>query len=531
MSRRHTSNPFLLRLSRALVVAFSISLMATALAPGLATAQDGAPARDLEHEWQLLTYRLDGKMVPVPAGIGATLLLFGGEDAWGGAACSSYKTRYQLEGANLFIDATEPDFVECDVASREFDDVFYDLLWKTASFTLTDSILRLRDEIGDLTMVLTRARIDQDATAARWNLARIGSADGSIEPVIVGLSPWLEFLRGGSVVGSLGCGRFLGTYATNDGTVDISDVQYRLIDCPTDSAAAQAEKIVATLDEIATYEVLPAGLRLQDANGITRLALTPVLDLAGRTWTPTVIYDDRGNPIAEGNELSTSAVQFQAQDATGGTICRPFTARGLRSGLALTIGEFKFAKGTEPCRKAKRGEEVNPRAVERFFKNALLAAASHALRGSELELDDVDGNTLMRLEPQAELVGPTWVVTGLGRQRKEPTGKVPMTATFTDAGLVLGETGVVAAGGRPTTYIADYVTPQATRIIIEGIDAGGFCNNPRRQKRDDCKEEKSFLNLLRQADRYIARETALWLYRGTDFIMRLEPEYLVADEE
>ena len=531
MSRRHTSNPFLRRLSRSLVVALSVTLMITALAPGLATAQDGVCARDLEHEWQMLTYRLDGEMVPVPAGIGATLLLFGGEDAWGGAACSSYKTEYVLEGKNLFVDATAPDFVECDVASREFDDAFYDLLSQTASFTLTDSILRLRDEIGDLTMVFTRAQIDQDPTAARWDLARIGSADGSIEPVIIGLSPWLEFLRGGSVVGSLGCGAFLGKYATNDGTVDISDVQYRLFGCPTDSATAQAEKIISTLDEIATYEVLPAGLRLQDTNGVTRLALTPVLELAARTWTPTVIYDDRGNPVAEGNELSTSAVKLQAQDADGGTICRPFTARGLRSGLALTIGNFEFAKNTKPCRKAKAGEEVTPRAVEQFFKNALLAAASHALRGSELEFNDVDGNTLMRLEPQAELVGPTWVVTRLGRQGKKPTGDLPLTATFTDAGLVLGDTGVVAAGNRPNTYLADYVTPQATRLRIEGIDVGGFCNNAKRKKRADCKQEKAFLNLLGQADRYIARETDLRLYRGTDFIMRLEPEYLVADEE
>lgn len=524
-SRRHTSDPRRLRLPRALAAALSVALAVGALSPGLASAQDNV--RDLEYEWQLLTYRQGGELVPVPAGVGATLLLFNGEDAWGGAACSSYKTKYSPQGKNLFIDPTAPEYVECDPASREFDDVFYELLADTASYDLQGSILRLRNEIDEPTMVLTRARIDDDPTAARWDLARIGGADGSVEPVIVGLNPWVEFLRGGSVVGNTGCGSFLGRYATNDGTIEISDVQSRL-SCPTPAATAQAEKIIATLDEIAGYEVLPAGLRLRDANGVTRLALTPVLDLAARTWTPTVIYDDKGNPVAEGDALSTSAVQFQAQKANGGSICRPFTANGLRAGLALNVGQPKW-QGPK-CRKPRESDPVNLRRIEQLFKNALLATASHALRGSELELKDVDGNTLMRLEPQAELVGPEWVVTKLDRRLKDPIGDLPLTARFTDDGLVLGETGVRVAGS-PNGYLADYDTPQATRIDIKNIDVSPFCS--KRKNRKDCQQEQTFLRLLDEADRYIITKTGdfLRLYRGTDVIMRLDPDYLVATEE
>ena len=529
MSRRHTSNPFFRRFSRALVAALSVSLLVTALAPGLASAQ--ADERALEHEWQLLTYRdparIGGALEPVPAGIGATLLLFGGEDAWGEAACGSYETKYDVQGTNLFIDPTDPEFVDCDSASRDFDDIFYDLLWETASFSLTNSILVLNDNVGDRLMAFTRASIDEDPTAARWDLARIGGEDGSVEPVIVGLDPWIEFLRGGSIVGSTGCGSFLGKYSTDDGTIDVTDVRYRLDAC-TDGANAQAERIITTLDEIAAFEVLPAGLRLQDANGVTRLALTPVIELDARTWTPTIIYDDSGGVVAEGNELSTSAVKLQAQKADGGSICRPFTARGLRSGLALNVGNLKFQLD-KPCRKPKKDEEVDQPAIEAAFVEALGATASHALRGSELEFKDVDGNTLMRLEPQAELIGPTWVAVWLGRARNEIIGDRPLTATFTDAELVLGETGVVR-NGTTNSYLADFVTPQATRIKISNVEAAGFCRG-NQAKKPICKQEKAFLTLLEQADRYIARETDLRLYRGTDAIMRLVPEHLVALDE
>ena len=535
MSRRHTSNPLFLRLARAVVVALSLALVAGATLPGLASAQNDVQDRDLEHEWQLLTYRAPGGtdaaasvLQPVPAGIGATLLLFGGEDAWGDAACSSYVTKYGAQSRNLFIDPTEPTYVECDPASREFDDVFYDLLWDTASFTLSGSILVLKDAIGDQLMAFTRAKIDEDPTAARWDLTRIGGADGSVEPVIVGLNPWIEFLRGGSIVGKTGCGSFFGKYGTNDGTMDITDVRYRLYaGCP-DGAVAQAQKIITTLDEISAFQVLPAGLRLQDDSGTTRLALTPVIDLDSRTWTPTAIYDESGKVVREGLELSTSAVKLHGRTANGGSICRPFTATGVRAGLALNIIGIKPIG--KACKKAKNENAVNQPAVERDFINALKATASHALRGSELEFKDVDGSTVMRLQPQAELIGPTWVVDWLGRGRDKVVGANALTATFTDAGLVLGETGVVR-NGITASYLADFATPQATRIRIDGIDSDNFCSAKQKKSKPICKQEQTFLTLLSQADRYIAQDDSLKLYRGTDDILRLVPEHLLVDDE
>lgn len=535
MSRRHASS--LHSHLRLLVVALSLALLAGVAVPGSAFAQGSDRTRALEHEWQVLTYRSAGAsaatsdLEPVPAGVGATLLLFGQKFALGDAACSSYETTYNVQGKNLFIDPAEPEYVECDPASRAFDEVFYELLQSTASFELTSSLLVLKDSIGEHLMAFTRARIDEDPTAARWDLARIGEADGSVEPVIAGLNPWIEFLRGGSVVGNTGCGSFFGSYATDDGTIDISDVRYRLVAC-ADGPYAQAEKIIATLDDIARFQVLPAGLRLQDENGTTRLALTPVIELNARTWTPTAIFDGRDNVVYEGQVLSTSAVKLQADDADGGTICGPFEAKATRDGLALSIRNPKLVdrkKSSQICKTPKNPNKVDLPAVENAFLDALKATASHALRGSELEFKDVDGNTVMRLEPQAELIGPTWVVDWLGRRSDKPVGNEPLTATFTDSGLVLGETGVVR-NGMTNFYEAYFDTPQATRIRVEDVSANEFCRGKQKQ-RPICKQEASFLTLLGEADRYIAREGDLKLYRGTDAIMSLVPDYLITNEE
>ena len=525
MSRRHTSKYHPRRLWRALGVAMASAVIVTAALAGPAAAQKGVQDLDLEHEWQLLSYRTNGELEPVPAGIGATLLLFGGEDAWGDAACSSYQTSYSVEAQNLFIDPTQPEYVECDPASREFDSAFYDLLANVSSYNLTGSMLIVKDALGHQLMVLTRAKIDDDPTASRWSLARIGGADGSVEPVIDGLGPWMEFLPGGSLVGNTGCGSFIGKYATNEGTMDITDVHYRLGSSCTDAAHAQAQGTIDSLTEIAGFDVLPAGLRLKDAADVTRLAFSPDLELAGRTWTPTVIFDGGGNVLREGRPLSTSAIKLSAKSADGRTICRPYTANGIRAGLALNV-IFKSFQG-DPCKASKKPGQVDVPAVEKDFVQALKATASHALRGTELEFKDVDGNTLMLLQPQAELVGPTWQVQWLGRDHQEVTG-LPLTATFTDNGLVSGDTGVM----RPdldfvNAFLAEFKTPQATRLEITNIEAGSYCANKKRAKTEACKQEKRFLDLLGQADGYIAREEDLKLLRGTDTIMQLVPQHAV----
>ena len=266
--RRHT--PAIADLSfRPLTALILALLLLAALLPSTVAAQAGSiTAKDIRAEWQLLTQQdASGRMEDIPAGVGATMLLFSGA-ASGEGACSTYDSIYSNSDNLLFVsvdpaDPAQVQWRDCDPTSRAFDEAFYANLARIESISRADSLLVVRDAIGDALMIFTRAEIDNDPTASRWSLARIGGADGSVEPVIQGLDPWMEFLRGGSVVGSTGCGSFLGKYATNEGRIDITDVAYRLGSC-TDGARAQAEKILATLEEITDFQVRPAGLALED---------------------------------------------------------------------------------------------------------------------------------------------------------------------------------------------------------------------------------------------------------------------------
>ena len=315
--------------------------------------------------------------------------------------------------------------------------------------------------------------------------------------------------------------------------MDISDVRYRLRDCP-ETSLDQAERTVATLAEITNFEVRPAGLVLQDENRTMRLALTPDIRLDRRIWTPTAIYDPEDGPNAQpayqGAELSTSAVRFAVTKADGSTACRPFRAESLRSGLALNVDADSVKYDAKKCVDYKNTKTVNEREIESAFMNALFATASHALRGSELELKDVDGNTLMRLEPQADLVGPTWVVTRLGKKTmKEPVGSIPITVTFDEIGLVFGETGAGTASD-PNFYSAFYELPAATRVDVEEIDVnrdveGRACKKGSKRKATPvCKQEVQLLELLSEVDTYTVKAGVLKLNIGSRTVIRLEPE-------
>ena len=457
MSRRHTPHPDQLRSARVLGSVLLLIVLVTAAWSAPASAQDGrGSGQDIERRWQLLSYRnLEDKTETAPAGVAATLDMFS-NDARGEVACSSYGTSYQAAADTLSFTEPAIDRFDCDPASEAFDEAFYRNLANTTSFTVSDSIMTLRDVVNKPLMTLTRAVIDNDPTVARWELTRLGSVDGSIEPVIQGLDPWLEFTRGGRVYGDTGCGKFYAWYSTNDGTIEIRDVAARLGVCATESARRQAEQFVGNLSEITDFEVLPAGMALRDEAGTIRLALAPDIALGELIWTPIEILTPDGETIYPEAQLNTSAVQFAGNATTGASICRPFEGGIVTSGLAIsTAGPLTPAD--QPCRKQRLLDN------ETAFLSALETTASHALRGSELELKDVDGRTLMRLLPQEELVGTTWVVTQLRAQTK-PTKRKPVSgttlfATFQDiaSGVVLGDTG---AG----FFSAFYETPAAALI-------------------------------------------------------------------
>jgi heat shock protein HslJ len=528
------------RLAGAVMV---LLLLAVAAWPGVAEAQGRADPADpdrLQYKWQLLEYRDDGELVPVPPGIGITMLLFADTVTIEGA-CSSARSEFSLQAQSIEISPPAIEARGCDPATQAIDDAFYQGLTETSTWETSGGcetagaacrppLLTLKDVVGDPVMTLTSATLPADPGLSRWDLGRIGAADGAIAPVITGVDPWIEFQRGGHVVGSSGCGSFLGTYTTNGTTMRISDVVTASPDC-TSALREQADTIIATLGEVTDFEVLPAGLVLKDAGGLTRLAFVPAIDLEGRTWTPFEVRRDGEVLETESGLLGTSAVRFAGREADGRSICRTFEGQQLSSGLALTVVGLRPDERYR-CGRARKGQ-FPAQDVEAAFLGALERTASHALRGDELVLMDVDGNTVLRLEPQAPLAGPTWVLDEIDiaplarspKRRKPIVADQPITAVFSELGFLQGSTGV-------TEYDAEYAQRRGGQIdITDPVPLETVCRGPQRSRKPLCVQQQRFLEYLERADVIVVRAdgSEMRLNDGERILLRFVPESLAAE--
>ena len=95
---------------------------------------------------------------------------------------ASFEATYTLAKDTFLIDSPAVETRGCDEASQAIDEAFYQGLADTRKWSTRSSILTLRDEVDDVVMTLTRAKLPADPTIARWDLARLGAADGSIAP-------------------------------------------------------------------------------------------------------------------------------------------------------------------------------------------------------------------------------------------------------------------------------------------------------------------------------------------------------------
>jgi heat shock protein HslJ len=503
-----------MRLWRAIALGVSAAVSLSAVAPGIAVAQNAELKID-GPQWQLVTYRDEsGDEVVVPPGIGVTMLLFRGT-IFGEAACSDYEGEYLLTNRELTVFPPTITPRTCEPAAQRIDDAFYSALSRVGTFGIEGSALRLQDVAGETLLTFTAADVPDDPTIAPWRMRRIADADGASGPVIDRSTPSVRFLPGGRLVGSTGCGFFLGSWETRASLISITDVDFRHLDCVRD-LRNQADLILATMDEISDFTVRPAGLSLEDQGGVARLALVPDIPLLGRNWTPVALFETNGDLRPDVDQLQTSSIRFEPRSRVSGrTPCQDYSGRNQRWGLAVTV--FNLETENVRCNTKKKRE------AETAFLAALARIASHALRGSELELLDRLGQPVMRLGAQPGLRDLPWVVVSLDKtpNSRKPTSRAPkgvLTADFQQT-LLTGETG-------RTGFTAFYEETGASSIkfseVAPSIDRG--CGGNKKNS-PACREEALYLRLLREADGFEMRpaQGQMVLLRGNRVTIVFEP--------
>ena len=424
--------------SRALVAALTGALVAVSVLPIAALAQDRSQQpQDVEGPiWQLLKVRQDGELELVPPGLGADVYLWAGE-VRGTGACSPFVSTYTVGRDFLNIAPPEVQPATCDPEAAALDEILLRAVSDVASWAVSGSQMTLSDEAGEELLTFTNARVPEDPTIAPWRLSRIIDDDGTVSRAVEDSGAVVRFLPGGRVAGGSGCGPILGDYTTNGTTIDITSLQSRLTDC-TGEIRTQAEQLIATLPEMTDFTLRPAGFSLSGGSNAGRLAFIPDIPVTQRTWTPTEVLDPDGDVLLDADQLVASSILLRGDRFAGRSPCRLFGGDNLRAGLALSL----FGVKTEGSCKLPDDEEA--------FLGALTSVASHALRGGSLELLDKDGAPVMKLQPQAALASVDWQLSKMAAKKGKKVkfvpveSEAPLSATFSESGVVFGETGITS---------------------------------------------------------------------------------------
>jgi hypothetical protein len=174
------------------------------------------------------------------------------------------------------------------------------------------------------------------------------------------------------------------------------------------------------------------------------------------------------------------------------------------------------------------GGSCSERKEEKAFREALGNVASHALRGTNLELLDEFGEPVMRLRQQPALTSEWRLARIDTSNRRKARMKAPSTddprglrATFFETGVLAGETG---AGGYSASYLAG-----GSRIDVDNVAPNSdVCE--RRSRTPECALEARFLEFLDEVDTYVVRDGKLLLLDGSRPRLEFVPAQDVDEE-
>lgn len=281
-----------------------------------------------------------------------------------------------------------------------------------------------------LLMVVPMAAAQEGAAldGTHWQLV---SLDGA-EPV-KGTSITLRFGPEKSAGGSGGCNSYGSTYTQDaDGRITFTDVISTMMAC-AQAVMDQESVYLAALQSASAYQLVAGQLVVTYGDG-QKLIFDPAPTLPGTQWRLIAL---NGADLVAGSEITLG---FGDQgNAAGNAGCNHYTSVYTHS----DNGRIAFTDMNRMLVQCVNDPLMDQ---ESAYLNALAAATTYILEGSNLTiLYGIAGETLV-FERVIDLAGTAWELERLG----DAAIDVPVTLQFDDAGAITGLGGCNQYGSRYT---------------------------------------------------------------------------------
>jgi len=226
--------------------------------------------------WTLSEYIIDGSTTRPLNEATVTLFFEGAGRIAGSSGCNRYSADYKIRGTGITIGPAGGTEMYCaGTGVMEQESTYLRLLPRAVSVTTGNDRLTFADAKG--TAILSFARIVPPApeplVGTNWTLDTIYKAD-TYSSVISGTTITAVFDKTGSITGSGGCNKYLGSYTVNGSSLAISSVNSNRRDCHDRGILLQEDTYLTSLNRAAAFTINGNRLSVTDANGAILLVFT-----------------------------------------------------------------------------------------------------------------------------------------------------------------------------------------------------------------------------------------------------------------
>lgn len=237
-----------------------------------------------------------------------------------------------------------------------------------------------------------------------WKLDTFRDRSGQNVSVLPGTRIRIEF-RDGQLTGNGSCNNYFGSYTVDGHNIEISErLGITGILCHPEEVMKQEQDYVGALSESHTFTVENEKLQLADAEGntVATFSILEPLSLLGTPWTVLRYNNGRGGITSVIRDTEITAVFAEDGTLSGFAGCNNYSTTYQTNGNSITISST-FSLSQKLC-SAPEGVEQQ----EGAYLDALVSAATFAIRENQLELRNADGQRVVIYQEKPEIRGIVW---------------------------------------------------------------------------------------------------------------------------
>jgi heat shock protein HslJ len=358
---------------------------------------------------------------------------------------------------------------------------------------------------------------DTDASAATATGETTGTLAGTEwvlstlngNPPVAGTEITLDFGEDGSISGTDGCNRFMGSYTQNGTSLTFGPLASTMMACP-DDISNQAKTFSDALGVTQSFSTADGSLSLIHTGNAAIATFAPAKTeaaagtLAGTQWVLSTLGGN--TPLADTQVTLNFGEDGRVSGSDG---CNRFTGAYTESGESLTFGPLATTMMACP-------ENITVQAT--LFGVALQSTQSFTMTENELALMRNNGTLATFSKLSTELAGTKWVVTNYNNSKEAVVGVIEgttLTVEFSDDGSVGGNAGC-------NNYFGEFTQGDGTISIGPLASTMMLCMEPA----GVADQETQFLAALQSAATYQLDGDILTLRTKDDamaVVMRLAP--------